>query len=658
MKKKVLTFLLAICFMLPCAFIMTACNSGRDGDGNTPTLTGYEIYINGAKTNEFECVIGQNAITSNNVVVKSSWSDSSKNSNVPLDNFDITCLWNDQNNEFQTTIPDFWTNGTGSTINDCATAYEFTLTLKSDNAYSVNFVVIIKPERVTNLKVRIFDGDNYSYSAEMIWRHNDRELDPEKQFRFNIENLDAEYDKQEHIQWALIEKENYDGLNSSQKKELIQSGHNFSTTQIDNSYAPGTYYIFAYVPDWNNKQYGIDGDGRIYDYATLTILPIEIEREKLTHTFDYNNTHIRENTTYYLSGLDIIGEIKNIEEGYINYKFYGFNDNEWSSILNYDTEIKVHAVKENDVYKWVVLKDVNTNLTEWVYVNNDGTRSNNVVADNSKIELVDYTELEYYTNNSQITIPIYYMINDMSEQGLYYDCSNMYETSLTIKKILMDYVPQIKAGSNEYITKDNHFELYYNQYSLELVILQTVCDLNAFGYSLINDGVWEYTEENQIAYITTGNPNVAWKLDGVSYCSRPIQITYHVNKCEINRPECREIEGKIQFAGGYIEVLYDSTLQNYIIRDFINVGDFVQGYCYALKAEDADLTEAQLINKIKVFGKRVFNISDDVLTDNSTNQVGRTFIILYDLESKQSSTWTGGSTNPIMIKVRIVNSFS
>jgi len=131
-----------------------------------------------------------------------------------------------------------------------------------------------------------------------------------------------------------------------------------------------------------------------------------------------------------------------------------------------------------------------------------------------------------------------------------------------------------------------------------------------------------------------------------------------VNKCEINRPECREIEGKIQFAGGYIEVLYDSTLQNYIIRDFINVGDFVQGYCYALKAEDADLTEAQLINKIKVFGKRVFNISDDVLTDNSTNQVGRTFIILYDLESKQSSTWTGGSTNPIMIKVRIVNSFS
>ncbi|MBP3630878.1 MAG: hypothetical protein J6J23_05255, partial [Clostridia bacterium] len=52
MKKKILTFLFAICLILPCAFIMTACNSG--GDPPPPPAHNGSVLING--TNDYVIV--------------------------------------------------------------------------------------------------------------------------------------------------------------------------------------------------------------------------------------------------------------------------------------------------------------------------------------------------------------------------------------------------------------------------------------------------------------------------------------------------------------------------------------------------------------------------------------------------------------------------
>ena len=88
MKKKFLAFLFSICFALPCAIFLAGCNSSGG-----PTLNGYEVYINGQKTNEYTCYVGEEAITWEDVVIKSNWTDASKNAVVPLTDFDLSVKW-------------------------------------------------------------------------------------------------------------------------------------------------------------------------------------------------------------------------------------------------------------------------------------------------------------------------------------------------------------------------------------------------------------------------------------------------------------------------------------------------------------------------------------------------------------------------------------
>ena len=73
MKKKIFTFLLAVCLILPCALFVTAC------DNEQPVFNGYEVFINGTKTDEFQCVANEDAITPEDVTIKSNWSDEKNN---------------------------------------------------------------------------------------------------------------------------------------------------------------------------------------------------------------------------------------------------------------------------------------------------------------------------------------------------------------------------------------------------------------------------------------------------------------------------------------------------------------------------------------------------------------------------------------------------
>lgn len=690
MKKKIIMFLLAICFLFPCAFMLVACDDGNT-DPPAPEFLGYETYIKGEKTNLFECVSGETAITPEDLTIKSCWTDESLNEFVPLSDFNVSVLWSNENCEPQTELPNFWTNGTGDTSSDFATSYTFTITLKTDETYTSIFDVIIHKRAAQNCSVRIFDGESSKDVAEMTWAHNYFETDDSKDFRFDIENIDPEYNK--NIEWALIDKDTYDALETAEEKKayVIDNG-SFAEMRNYIRQMPGTYYVFAKVPECNNIVYGEDGNGIIYDYATLTITDREIERVKVNFEYDYGDPEFAmstiENIGYGKSlfndfSTNLFDEILNIKrpEWDIDFIFYGFNGTEWSSILSYeqtDTDIKVHAVKENNIYKWVVLKDVSASLTEWVYVNNDGTKSNNVVADNTKIELVDYTQLDYYTNNSQITVPIYYKVLDDSER-YGFDYSHMYETDLTIKKKLNDYFPYVKAGTDDHVPNvDNLVEITYGeriQVGYDMVaydpveIVSGVFDVYTHEYSLIGCDEVGFTNGPKEAYITTGNPNVAWKVAEGVYNSVPTKVFYQIHKAVVQKPEYKEVSGVTNNAGSYIEVLYDQTCANYKLSNFLTTGNEVDDdylydddewrvnvYAYELTNDNFDSQEA-LISTVKEEGRHLW--SNDKFVEYDEAVLGKTFVIMYELQNTLDLIWDNretGTIEPLIFKVKVVDS--
>jgi len=549
MKKKFFTFLLAICLILPCAFLVIACGEDK------PIFQGYTVYINGVKTDEFCCTSGEIAITAENVSVKSDWSDESLNAEVALNDFEISVEWRDKWNSQQTTLPDFWTNGTGSTANDYATTYEFTLTLKSDNVWRATFIVNISPIISSNCRVRIYDGNEYKYSAEMIWGHNNRESDPEKHFRFDIENLDEGYDQQEHIQWALIKKETYDGLTTpEQKKEFIQTCQAFSTGQIYEHYTPGAYYVFAFVPDWNNHHYGLYGDGNIFDYATLTIKPIELVQTKEAHVLSHGE-YAKNDFTYssFSSSDEITADVDYDYSGFINTQPYVYENGSWTVLRTYETidnsnyerlekSIKVHAVLTVDGYQLVDLKDIATSKEQWVFINDDGSQGA-VVTDNSAIEVVDYKDLAQYKNRISITIPAYFMVEDVSSQNIYFDCSNLYRTEIKIWKYVVSPIPNIDVGygdanTNKFITGPNTFEFTYGDqvkiddntvWSPEQ-IMQNVLDFESrMFYNFVGFDQTEASDQPYYGYVTLDSPHFTWRLDGTNYTSDPLVVTYYIH---------------------------------------------------------------------------------------------------------------------------------
>lgn len=528
MKKK--NIKLFVIFIMICSTLIL---SGCAVDNNPGVFNGYDVYIKGVKTDVFECTIGEVAITPEDVVIKSSWTNESHNETIPISEFEVNVKWSDRWGSEETTIPDFWTNGTGSTENDCVSTYEFTLT---KNEITVMFNVIVSNIIVKDCRVRIFDGNEYHYTTEMLWGHNDREMDPAKQFRLDIENLSDGYDQQEHMQWAFIKKDIYDSFETlEQKKEYITSDWKFAPGRetIPSDIVPGTYYVFAYVPSWNNRVYGEDGDSIVYDYATLTILPIKPYQEKIEHKLQHNLYEYSGDFQYYHATLR--DEVKSIIEDTnfdcVPYLYIGGN---WEKIDSafYET-IKVHAVKIDGEYKMVDLKEFSISKSEWVFINEDGTHGD-VLEDNTQIEVVDYSEISQYINGKSITISVYYMIDD-TFVGTHFDCSEMFKTEVTIKKYLVNLVPHVEAGSHKNVIARDTFEFSYGEVYDNGNAVLNIQDIMLNVFPPSNEYVFEgfdqteYSTEPYYGYVKLKSSNMAWKLDGVNYTSEPLIITYYIN---------------------------------------------------------------------------------------------------------------------------------
>lgn len=681
MKKRFLTFIMTVCFILPCLFILTACSQGGE-----PIFIEYAIYIKGTKTDTFECVSGENAITAEDITVKSTWTDERKNTEVALSEFEISVKWQDEWAGEQTTMPDFWTNGTGSTAGVYATTYEFTL---EKDSFTSTFKVVIKPKKNQDVRVRIFDGTEYTYSAEMLWGYNEREVDAEKHYTFDVENLDAGYDQQEHMQWAMIKKETYDALETiEQKKDFIRTCQSFSTGQIYEHYEPGTYYVFAYVPDWNSTTYGEDGDGRVYNYATLTILPIGFEQERVENRVFQHDTSQYKNAFVYTDlslTQEISPEVGDGNELIFDCEPYVYENGSWKitpalEVINepdrfdiiYKT-IKAHAVQTVDGYKLVDLKDYTTSMTEWVYINTDGTQGD-IVTDNSLIEVVEYSELADYISGTSINIPIYYMIdNSENTLGSFYDCSNVYKTSVKIKKYTNIIAPSVEPNvggvlATIYVTAKNTFEFTYGDRcqltwadtldSPQAIMYHIISNASSSLYDLTDFDKTDYSEDPYYGYVTLNSPHYAWKLDGVNYTSEPLKITYYINKkAEIAKPE------SISGSSNYIDVTYDETTESYVLSDYITIEnvvnedvsynpDWVNIYAYLITEEDSSLSASQLVEKC-IAGDTTIEYDGNFVLDGG-NAVGKSFIIVYKLTDTANTVWEGGSIYTVYFKITLV----
>lgn len=660
MKKKFLTFLFAICFMLPCAFIMTAC--GGNPPPEEPTLEGYTIFIKDEETSTFECVLGEKAIRPGDVVVVSKWSDETKNAIVPFNDFELSVSWYDWiNEEEKSTFPDFWTNSTGYTNNDQVTNYWFKLT---KDGVDVTFNVNIKQATKTNPQVMINNGSYSVTTAEVEWAHNDRNQDnPTNCYSLEMSGLTEEDGYNENFEsFYAVEKEEYDALTTIQeKKEFLDNVKNSvgacgKNLVFTNYYEPGTYYIFAYVYQTNNYNYGEYGDGWIYNYATLTITEVEIEQTQQSNVINYDKDwdfNIRFDSFNFPSELP---DIRDYVSGHIEQ--YEYIDGTWTVSDAYANTLKVPAIKSGDYYELVDLKNWQSNMQEWTVLNYNGTFAYDV-DDNSKIEMVEYTKLWNYFYYDSITLPIYYKVAEV--ENLHYDYSKLFKTEVTINKYKLDYLPSVtpSAENAEYgVIGKNEFEFTYKGWDFS-------SDIEAAYYNFEYGNYFEIQGHDEEEYIVgwhygqivLTNPNIAWEWSEDEFSSRPISFRYRINKESIPYP-VYSTGGTdyTDYFNNYIEVEWkeiNQYLTGYRIDEYIEFSyDYVNIYRYIMEDDDEAITDrAVMAEKIKANGIKLES-NGEYINDPDNNIPGKV-IIMYELQNN-SVTWADEETEPVFFQFDIV----
>ena len=643
MKKRILTFVLALFLILPCAILFVACGD----DPVEPTLNGYKLYINGEDTQSFECEWGQNAITANNVVIKSDWSDSSKNGAVPLSEFDISVSWTDADYVEHDTFPNFWTEGT--TINDVPTAYSFTF--KKDGKEVYMWVYISKANSL-NPSVKIkHSGDGSEKSVRSVeWNYNNRNCDnPSKQYSLTVAGGIEEGYNLDNAIWYAVEKDIYNAIETEEEKKRYVSENvsSCSSGQIF-EFEPGEYYVFAYLSESEHYTYG--ENGWIYNYATLKIVPADIEQEIKTNVYDFSedsgsNFSYNELADYCEQEVELAQY-----SGALSY--YGFSGGEWGNLNNIPTcnAVKVNAVVENGEY---VLVDYDPYNEVWCKLNADGDFGEKL-DDDADIEFVDYVEIQSYIEGNTITFPVYYKINE--EVGGFYNFDEIFKTYITLNKYkLTGKVPcsviEVEGGSSLI----NSFNFEYSGENFKFYIEKAFGFYDNSTYRNLYEivGGEEVDAGSYSAKLVIKNPNYAWKYnsddeyDSIVYTSEPISISYVIEPAKVNRPYYQLEQDKFyEYLGSAIEVTYSADMgwseysyDSYLTNSVYYSGQ-VNAYKYKLTADDYSLGIEELIAKVKQNGS--LNSESRKITDDVNHTAGK-YVVLFDLSSAQNYIWDDGS---------------
>lgn len=631
MKKKILTFMLSLCFILPCAFLFSACGSEPE-----PTLNGYTLYIKGEETTQFETVYGNNAITADDIRIKSDWSDSSKNALVPITDFELSVSWYDENGEEQTTLPNFWTERT--TVNDLPTGYTFRLT--NDNA-NLWFYVDIRKSTYPNTRVQVqtpYGGT--TSNATIQWHYNSRNYDeanPDAQYKLVLSGVEEGYSGIEFF--YHVERSVYDALETEQaKKEYIQQLSASTWEALEEE--PGTYYVFAWMSDSDYYKYG--EEGYIYNYATINIVDAVIEQNAhpYEHNFSTDSGNFSYDSAFYQCidyEIDIVNVITEVD-------FYAYNGSEWGFVdfeSSFDT-LKVNAIKELDKY---VLVDYYGN--GWYKVNTDGTRGEALTGD-EVIEYVEYTKIQSYIDGTSIKIPVNYMVSEdvNSKYESHYDCSKIFKTYITLNKWVLEHTPKAEHIAYEgIVVGHNSFEFTYRGGSFVYEIKDSFNRYNNIDlFEFIN------ADETEVGYhqgyLRLKNPNHAWVNydDNNKVSSSDISFNYRIKYKQIGVPYYGEEDNKCyeQF-NSPVQFSYKAN-GNY---DFYihNLEDGVASYHYKLTDAEVELyiagnlDKSDLIEKIRQGEKDSYTRNDVIPDDWKQTHTPGIYVVMYDLENRKSTIW-------------------
>lgn len=683
MKKKILMLILSICFLIPGAFIFSAC-----GGNDNVHATGLEIILkdNTESQNRFSCVkdlqIGnKEAFAMDDVKVYATFSNDTTQL-LNKDDYSYTLMrWSEAIDDW--TFDSEWDFlNSGETTNTKPGMYKMRFT--AGNLSQDLDINILRMHR-TNIEISL-----NQYTSEDLDDFNKVELPDgedcyEVDFLHNYTNSDSIYflsaqdltpinesDKlySDDVWFTLIENKP-DYFNAEDKNAYIANNQVESITS--NSFdmygelLPGEYLVFGFYEST------LDYDGGYSEnYLKLKINPINIE--PISHVragasrgiiselvadgklkdnyrdvhFKYENIKIithEDGSGGQIEQFDRVVHIGAIEEGTNQYLMVsGFNGTEWihqSIDDSLEQTIKVHAYKDAGKYHLVEFKSDK----KWYKL---GTATQ-ISAD--KVEFVEYHLIEEYKDKVYITAPIYLSISSDNLS----DESKLILAGYANKDDILTLNVDIYKHMIKFEYMDEDLDITYgvgstpSYNSLEYDIEGALSTIQNDYKCIYNLNYNKPTGSNpngeyQVEVDLVDNPNICFAEHqdfnyrtatflGHSYTWDYKVIALHPDPVYNSSPLINYLfEQPIT-----IEYTNDLQSNNYSISSYINelYFDYLNVYVYKLQDGDETLNISEMTQHVM---KEENLVQDGRLISSLDNAVG-TYAVVFSLKNNNTIKW-------------------
>ena len=651
MKKKFLTLLLALLFILPCAFGFTACTK-EDNGHKLIKIQGLEIIVkdNEDVPNFFSCTLdtingNKEAFTSGDLKVYYTYSNGSRRL-LEEDQYTYKPYKLDEKSGKYTEVSElFQFLKDGETTNTPAGSYKLVFT-SSSGKYTQDLIIEIKKkereaveillnqytnaDKTESKVVTLESGKEYyeiSYAAS-IFEDNQyffsvkNQIATQNSFFFTVVRDNGGYE-------AAIDKTAY--INSN-KAGSFENGE-FKTTN-GNYLAPGEYLVFAKLEETDLYAYGFSTPIKV------RINPVNLQfNPNISATFDYNKL-FTENATGPIAGYELLGiqykdiittnsageEISLIDAIKVptinntnnsNYAFLKyFSEGEWKLISLksiQDFFVQVHAYKSNDKY---YLADYNDD--KW-YV--PGTMTE---IEPENIEFIDYTSVEEFKNSASIKVPVILTINDKvldktEKENLkgYNNVGEDFKFEMTLNKYTISYNANEEIFSNlSYNIETNPNGLSVEkQNNLATSILNNLGDCDSRLYTIDFTGIKDLTlpitnGEYELNISLLNNHNLCFVRNNL-YFGESYSYTYDVY-AEVPAPQFTTENSTIE-----IEYIQYSASDKYLLSTYVNNLNlnYTTLYIYEIAAGetiDPNSIDETMIAKIKNNGIKYTSSPEEI----------------------------------------------
>ncbi len=685
MKKKILMLILSICFLIPGAFIFSACG----GNGNPPQATELELIVKNdtENPNSFSCAKdlqegNKEAFTIDDVKVYATYSNNIKKL-LDKDDYSYTLMrWVDETNNWTVDSElDFLKSG--ETTNTKPGMYKIKF---STGNLSQELMVYISKIKRTNIDISLnqyTDANLTEFNKVVLTEGEDcYEVD----FLYNYRNSANKYflsaqdltpvnsaDKlySDDVWFHVIENK-ADYFNAENKYEYIVNnqvaylGSNSFDTYAD--LLPGEYLVFGFYETTPEYDSGCSENYLKLKINPINIKPISYVRSAASRAIvndiisdgqlidDYRDVHIRYQDINIMTSEDGSGAVStefsgvvslNIEEVSSNYLMVsGFNGTEWTHQPIDDTypqTIKVHAYKDAGKYYLVELKN-----DKWVKKGTSTEISANLV------EFVEYHQVEEYKDSHYITVPIYVSVNsdnlsETSKRIVSGYTNNVVKLDVSIYKEMFSFNDSADESALDIIYDARSADPNYD--SLESFINNTLGVTE--GYKCLFDINYNKPTgskpngEYQVTVDFIDNPNICFAEfeDDTHDDYRTATFLGHSYTWDY---KITAVHPNPRYNSNYlIQYLFDEPItveyiddlesDNYSISRYIRelCPDYLNIYVYKQQSGEETLSVKEMTQLAMEEGNLVTN---DRLISSLDNAIG-TYVVVFSLKNNETIKW-------------------